>query len=222
MDTIECIKTRRSIRGFKPEAVQRDVLEDIINTAKQSPSYKNTQPWEVIILSGEKKKSLSNILLDLLEKDEPITADFPEPTSWPSAQLKRIDHLYKMRSAATGLDLTDPALIKKSKKANFNFYHAPHAIYLLQDKSLTEWSIFDIGLFAQSLMLAAHAKGLATVPQAFATDYSKQVKEFLSIPDSKRLIVGMSIGYPDMAAPSNAEKLRTDRVATEEILTWIE
>jgi len=71
-------------------------------------------------------------------------------------------------------------------------------------------------------MLTAHAKGLATVPQAFATDYAKQVKEFLSIPSSKRLIVGMSIGYPDMNAPSNAEKLRTDRVPIEEIITWVE
>ncbi len=222
MDTIQCIKTRRSIRGFKSEPVPRDVLEDIINIAQQSPSYKNTQPWEVVIVSGEKKKALSNLLLDLLVKDEAITADFPEPTSWPPAQLQRIDHLYKKRSAATGLDLTDPILINKSKKANFNFYHAPHAIYLLQDKSLTEWSIFDIGLFAQSLMLAAHAKGLGTVPQAFATDYAKQVKEFLSIPDSKRLIVGMSIGYPDMDSPLNAEKLRTDRVPIEEILSWLE
>jgi len=119
MDTIECIKTRRSIRGFKPDTVPKDVLEDIISIAKQSPSYKNTQPWEVIILSGEKKKVLSNLLVDLLAKDEPTTPDFPEPISWPEAQLKRIDHLYKKRSAATGLDLTDPALIKKSKKSKF-------------------------------------------------------------------------------------------------------
>ena len=220
MDAIECIKSRQSIRGFKPEPVSREMLMEIISIAKQSPSYKNTQPWEVMIVSGEKKQALSEMLLGLLAEEAPATPDFPEPESWPQAQQDRINHLYQKRSEATGRDLTDPALIKKSKQNNFKFYHAPHAIYLYQDASLTPWSIFDIGLFAQSLMLAATAKGLGTVPQAFATDYAKQVKEFLQIPESKRLIVGMSIGYPDMEMPIN--QLPTDRVETAELVTWLD
>ena len=220
MDAIECIKSRQSIRGFKSQPVPRELLMDIISTAKQSPSYKNTQPWEVMIVSGEKKQALSDMLLGLLADDAPPCPDFPEPQSWPQAQQDRIDQLYRSRAEATGLDLTDPALIRKSKQNNFKFYHAPHAIYLYQDASLTPWSIFDIGLFAQSLMLAAVARGLGTVPQAFATDYARQVKAFLDIPDSKRLIVGMSLGYPDMEMPIN--QLRTDRVPTEELVTWLE
>ena len=111
-------------------------------------------------------------------------------------------------------------MVVKARKANFNFYYAPHAIYLFQDAALSEWSLFDIGLFAQSLMLAAHAKGLATVPQAFATDYAMEVKECLGIPASKRLILGLSVGYPDMESPVNA--YRTERVEAEEIYTWLE
>lgn len=220
MDAIECIQSRQSIRGFKADPVSRELLMEIIGIAKQSPSYKNTQPWEVMIVSGDKKQQLSEMLLKLLADETPPCPDFPEPESWPGAEQARIDHLYKMRSEATGLDLTDPALILKSKQNNFKFYHAPHAIYLYQDASLTPWSIFDIGLFAQSLMLAANAKGLGTVPQAFATDYAQNVKEFLGIPASKRLVVGMSIGYPDMDMPIN--QLRTDRVPTEELVTWLE
>ena len=222
MDVIECITGRRSFRGYKPEPVPREVLTEIIDIAKHSPSYKNTQPWEVLIISGEKKKALSAMLLDLLASNAPPTPDFKEPASWPQAQQDRINHLYTTRAKVTGLDLTDPTIVNKSKKANFNFYHAPHAIYLLQDASLSEWSIFDIGLFAQSVMLAAYARGLGTVPQAYATDYAQQVKEFLGIPESKRLIVGMSNGYPDMDAPANKPELRTDRVPTEELLSWYE
>ncbi|MEA2084106.1 MAG: hypothetical protein U9O82_07700 [Thermodesulfobacteriota bacterium] len=65
-----------------------------------------------------------------------------------------------------------------------------------------------------------HAKGLGTVPQAFATDYAQDVKRFLSIPETKRLVLGISIGYPDMESPANS--FRTDRSATDEIVTWIE
>lgn len=220
MDTIECITKRKSIRAFKPEPVPKALLEEIISIAKRSPSYKNSQPWEMVIVSGEKKQALSDMLLGLLKDDEKPTAEFVEPVSWPDQQQKNINHLYEMRSAATGLDLTDPAIIKKSKKANFNFYFAPHAVYFLQDASLSEWSILDIGMFIQNFMLVAAAKGLGTVPQAYATDYAQQVKSFLNIPETKRLIVGMSIGYPDMDAPAN--QLKTDRVANNEIVTWLE
>lgn len=220
MDAIECIQTRRSIRKFTTDTVPQKDLEELINIAQWSPSYKNTQPWEVAIVSGDKKQELSKKLVALLGVQAPPTPDIAPPTSWPEAEQKRIDYLMNKRKELTGLDLTAPEMVVKAKKANFNFYFAPHAIYLFQDASLGEWSLFDMGLFAQSLMLAAHAKGLATVPQAFATDYAKEVKECLGIPASKRLILGLSVGYPDMDSPVNA--YRTERSATEDIINWLE
>jgi len=218
MDAIECIKTRRSIRKFKPEPVPKEVLLELINIAKWSPSYKNSQPWEAVILSGEKKEALSKMLIGLLENGTKPCPDLPEPKSWPAAEAARIDDLIKKRSAATGADLNDPESLRKAKKANFSFYGAPHVIYLFQDASLTPWSLFDMGLFAQSLMLCAHANGIGTVPQAFVTDYAQDVKKFLAIPETKRLVLGISIGYPDMESPVNA--FRTDRVETDEIVRW--
>ena len=220
MDAIECIRTRMSIRKFKPEPVSKELLLDVINIAKWSPSYKNSQPWQAVILSGHKKESLSRMLIELLENGTELSPDLPAPTSWPAAEAARIDHLFKKRAEATGVDLSDPEIVKKTKKANFSFYGAPHAIYLFQDASLSAWSLFDLGLFAQSLMLAARANGLGTVPQAFATDYAQDVKKFLSIPETKRLVLGLSIGYPDMESPIN--KFRTDRAETDEIVKWIE
>jgi len=220
MDAIDCIKNRMSIRGFTKDPVPKNILQEIIDTAKWSPSYKNTQPWEIIILSGEKKKALSEMMINLLENGAPVSPDLPEPGAWPPAQEARIAHLFKKRAKETGIDLSDPGIIKKAKKANFSFYNAPHAIYLFQDDSLPSWSLFDLGLFAQSLMLAAHAKGLGTVPQAFTTDYAKEAKEFLGIPATKRLVLGLSIGYPNPEAPVNA--MRTDRVDTDELVLWID
>ena len=220
MDTIECIKTRTSIRKFLPDPVPRETLMEVISAARHSPSYKNTQPWEVMILSGEKKKALSEQLVTLIEKGKTPCPDIPEPQSWPEKEQTRITSLMQKRADATGIDFSDPTIIKKSKEINFNFYGAPHAIYLYQDKSLTPWSLFDIGLFAQTLMLAAHASGLGTVPQAFATDYAQDIKKFLDIPDTKRLILGISIGYADKEAAEKA--IRTDRDSLDNIVKWIE
>ncbi|MGQ9571520.1 MAG: nitroreductase [Thermodesulfovibrionales bacterium] len=220
MDAIECIKTRKSIRKFKTEPVSMGLLKKIIDVARWSPSYKNTQPWEVVVISGKKKDELSKILVELLEKDTKPCPDIPEPKSWPQTLEKRINSLMKKRSELTGIDMYSPEALKKAKIANFNFYGAPHGIFLFHDSSLTAWSIFDLGLFAQSIMLAAHANGLGTVPQAFLTDYAKYIKEFLGIPKTKRLVIGISIGYPDLTSPIN--HFRTDRIDVDEIVKFVE
>lgn len=220
MDAIECIKTRMSIRKFRPDPVPKDMLMDIIATAQRSPSYKNSQPWEIAVVSGAKKEALSKMMIGLLDGGKKSCPDLPAPESWPEAEQARITGLFRKRKEASGIDLSDPEIIAKTKKANFNFYGAPHAIYLFQDASLSQWSLFDMGLFAQTLMLAAHAKGVGTVPQAFVTDYACDIKKFLSIPETKRLILGISIGYPDMSSPANS--FRTERSATDEIITWVE
>lgn len=220
MDAVECIKTRMSIRKFKPEPVSKEILMSVFDTARWSPSYKNTQPWEAIIVSGAKKDELSKRLIDVFEKGEKPKPDIPEPESWPSHIAIRIQELFRKRSEKFEIDFSDPEVGKRSKIANFRFYGAPHGIFLFQDASLPLWSLFDIGLFAQSLMLAANAHGIGTVPQAFLTDYAHVVKESLGIPESKRLVLGISIGYPDLADKANS--FRTDRVDINEIVKWAE
>jgi len=219
MDALECIKTRMSIRKFKPEPVPVDILTKVIDTAKWSPSYKNSQPWEVVIVSGKKKEELTELLIALLEKNSPPSPDLPEPVSWPPVLDVRISALIKKRSELTGKDLNAPEVKKKAKIANFRFYGAPHGIFLFQDASLPEWSLFDIGLFAQSLMLAAHAYGLGTVPQAFLTDFARETKEFLGIPEAKRLVLGISTGYPDLTSEVNRHRI--DRVETGSIVRML-
>jgi len=220
MDAITCITTRKSIRGFKPDPVPPDLLREIFATTLRSPSYKNSQPWEAIVLSGAKKEALTQRVIELFDAGAAPTPDLAEPRAWPPAEEARIKNLYKRRAELTGIDLGNPEIIRKAKKANFGFYGAPHAIYLFQDASLSLWSLFDMGLFAQTLMLAAHAKGVGTVPQAFATDYAREIKEFLGIPATKRLILGLSVGYPDPESPAN--QFQTDRAEIDEIVRWVE
>jgi nitroreductase len=45
MDIVEAIKTRKSIRAFKPDPVPQDILKEIMRLAQNAPSWANTQPW---------------------------------------------------------------------------------------------------------------------------------------------------------------------------------
>jgi len=86
------------------------------------------------------------------------------------------------------------------------------------DKNLGEWSIMDIGMFAQSLMLAALEYGLGTCPQAVLTDYPHTIKKHLNIPETKKILLGISIGYPDNEALINT--YRSTRVEMDKFVKW--
>jgi len=220
MEAIKCITTRSSIRKFSPEPVYPEIIRDIVGAAQWSPSYKNSQPWTVVAVSGSRKEALTAMLLGLLDKNAEATADFPTPASWPEPINSRINELMAKRSAIAGIDLNAPDSVLRSKKANFRFYGAPCGLFILQDASLGEWSILDAGIFIQSLMLSAHAKGLATVPQAFLTDYSREIKNFLDISANMRLLLGISLGY-SANAPED-QPPRPERVPLEEVLSFID
>jgi len=222
MEAIECILTRNSVRKFKPDVVQKKTLTDLLEAAMRSPSYRNSQPWSAVVVSGEKKDALSRLLVDLIEKETPLRPDIPEPKSWPQEILERMKASGAKRTQTLGVGaaLSPAETLKKSKLANSRYYGAPHVIFIYQDSALPLWSLFDIGCFAQTLMLAAKALGLGTVPQAYLTDYSPDVKNFLGIPDSKRLVLGISIGYPDVA--EKAAVYRSDRLPLDEVVRWVE
>lgn len=62
MNTIENIKTRRSIRKYENREISHDVLMDILDCGRLAPSGHNTQPWRfVVVTDKEVKDRLTNI-----------------------------------------------------------------------------------------------------------------------------------------------------------------
>ena len=86
------------------------------------------------------------------------------------------------------------------------------------DRTLTSWSIFDLGLFAQSIVLAAHSFGLGSCLQAMLAIYPDAVREFLGIPREKLLVIGISLGYPDFEDRINA--YQSGRVGLDDFVRW--
>ena len=72
MDIIEAIYQRKSIRGFKPDPVSRDILVKILNAACRAPSAMNTQPWEFIVLTGDALDRVRVAIVDKSKQKEPM------------------------------------------------------------------------------------------------------------------------------------------------------
>jgi nitroreductase len=218
MDLIEGIETRCSIRGFKETPISDEILNNILKAAAHSPSYTNTQPWEVAVVSGKKKEDLSKIIYDLASKKAEVHPDLSRPKGWPSEHEVRSREHGARRLAALGVERDDEAEREKLVLMNFEFYGAPCAIFLFMDGSLQEWSIYDMGIFSQNLILAAHAFGLGTCLQASVTNYAQEIKKFLGVAESKKLIICISIGYPDNEAKLNT--YRAIKQKPEEFTRW--
>jgi nitroreductase len=218
MDLIEGIEARRSIRAFKNTPIPEEILNKILKAASNSPSYTNTQPWEVAVVCGEKRDELRKILFDLASKKAETHPDIPVPKSWPQEHEARSRDHGARRLAALGMERDDETEREKLRLMNFEFYGGPCAMLLFMEGSLNEWSIFDMGLFAQNLILAAHSFGVESCLQASVTNYAPEIKKFLGVPESKKLIIGVSLGYPDNEAKLNT--YRAIKQKPEEFVKW--
>lgn len=203
METLEAIETRRSIRCFRPDPVPGDVIEKILQAASASPSYTNTQPWEVAVVSGQKRDALAEKLLNLATVKTPTCTDLPTPKGWPSGMDERSRAHGARRLSTLGMERDDGAGREKLRLMNFEFYGAPCAVFLFMDGSLGEWSVFDMGLFSQNLILAAHSLGVGSCLQASVTGYAEEIKKFLAVDASKKLVICIALGYEDPKALLN-------------------
>ena len=203
MEILEGIHTRQSVRAFKPDPIARDVLNKILQAVSNSPSYTNTQPWEVVMVMGKKKDELGRKLLELAKAKAPTSPDLPMPKGWPAALEERSREHGARRLSTLGVARDDEEGREKLRLMNFEFYGAPCAVLLLIDGSLGEWSIFDMGLFAQNLILAAHSLGVESCLQASVTNYAPEIKKFLGLAEGKKLVICISMGYPDDKAKLN-------------------
>jgi len=220
MEILEGIEKRHSIRGFKPDSIPRDVMEKILQAASNTPSYTNTQPWEVAVVCGKKKDELSRVIFELAKAKAPTNPDLPMPAGWPTEHDARSREHGARRLATLGIEREDENEREKLRLMNFKFYGSPCAVFLFIDGSLGEWSIFDMGLFAQSFILAAHSLGVASCLQASVTNYAPEIKRFLGVPESKKLIICISLGYIDEEAKLNA--YRSIKQKPEDFTRWYE
>jgi nitroreductase len=207
------LSTRRSVRGFLPTPVPREVVEDILRVASRAPSGTNTQPWHVTVLSGEAKTALSAKIREV--NDDPVAlAQHQEeyayyPTDWTSPYIERRRKVGWDLYGLLGIGKTDKGGMHRQHGRNYEFFGAPVGLMFTIGRVLRQGSWLDYGMFLQSVMVAARGRGLDTCPQAAFMRFHKIIMQHIGAPDSEMFVCGMSLGYADPQATAN--RLVTER-----------
>jgi len=219
MNTIETIKQRKSVRAFLKKGVELEKIKTILETAKHSPSGVNMQPWQVAVVSGDKKKTIENQMIEAFKNNELERMEYNYyPLKW--------EEPYKSRRKETGLLMYSTLNIKKEDKEkqfsqwlkNYTAFNAPVVLYFFIDNSLEKGAYLDYGMFLQSIMLSAVELGLSTCTQAALAQYPDIVKKELGIEDDKILLCGMALGYEDKKDIINS--YRTSRINLDEFVKF--
>lgn len=219
MNVLETLQERHSNRAYKPTAVDRETILKVLEAANYSPSWANTQPWEFYVATGETLNRLREGYSENFHIGSPLNPDIPIPQSWPEEHQKRIFALGEAHSAALGINREDKDARNKIIENNLRFFDAPVVIFPCMDRTLSQWSLFDMGSVSQSLMLAAQHYGLNTIPAIALAAYPEIIRQELKIPDHLNIVIGIALGYGD---PDNIQnKLLTTRRPLDEFVKLI-
>jgi nitroreductase len=219
MEVKQAIKDRKSIRGFLPKPVPKKIITSILSLAGHAPSWGNTQPWELLVVSGERVKKLGE---DFCQKAREGTVQVPEfqmPKGFPEPYLSRYQQVGKDLFSILNIQRDDSAKRVEHSLNNFRGFGAPVFIYLLLDEGLSPYSLLDAGLFIQTLCLSAADHGLGTCILAALARYPEVIRDNLPVPKGKKILVGIALGYPDQKAPANRYRSKRDPLANW--VTWV-
>jgi len=197
----DVVKGRRSIRGFRPDPVPRQVLEEIIEIAMRAPSSLNTQPWNFYVLAGE---PLDRIRAGNTERNlagVPSSREFRYDEEYKGAHRERQVEIAKQLFGAMGIAREDRVVT--------------------YDRSLLGNDIapFDCGSVTNALVNAAWSRGLGSVVNSQGIMQSPVVREHAGIAEDQVIMICVALGYPDESFPANAVVSR--RKALAEAATFV-
>lgn len=220
MDIREVVKGRRSIRKYKPDEVPEKLIREIIEDARWAPSGGNTQPWELYVATGESLRKFKEANRRDFLAEVPMAPDIAMQQDWPEVTKNRYRAVVKNTLTSQNIDRKDQQARQQYNADMFSLFDAPGLILFCLDKALSvEYAMLSIGMLLQTVCLLAHDRGLGTCILAASILYPHLARKILSVPESKNVIIGIAIGYPDWEAPVN--NFKRERAGLDEFVSWL-
>lgn len=218
MKVSEAIASRKTIRAFKPDAVPRETVMEILRLAARAPSGGNLQPWKVYALFGAARDALVRRTAEAREAnpmgEAPEYLIYPPELSEPykSRRFRIGEAMY----ATMGIPREDRKARLKFFAGNWDFFGAPVGLIVTIDRMMQQGQWADLGMFLENVMLLAREHGLHTCPQEAWAVWHRVIREYLEVPQNEMIFCGMGIGHADEAHPVNG--VESERAPLEE---WV-
>jgi len=220
MQVREAILQRRTIRWFLPDPVPEEILREILAEALWAPSWGNTQPFEIVVATGaplERFKEENERALREARASEP---DVPMPEHWPELHQTRYRDVGRCVLQALEIPRGDSQARLDYYGRMFALFGAPALVVMTLSREIAlEYAMLDVGLFLQTFCLAAEDRGLGTAILAASVRYPEIVRRHFSIPEDRRIIMGVAVGRPDLDAPVN--RFPRTRAPLEQMVRWV-
>ncbi|MEE1865383.1 nitroreductase [Pseudomonas auratipiscis] len=215
------VRHRRSMREFLSTPVPADLLQTVLQEAQQAPSNCNTQPWQVHIVSGQKRNELAAALMDADDAGNFTPDYYFDMSEYPDMYAERAQSSAKARYDAIQVTRDDKAGRARAMRQNLDFFGAPHVALLFMPALGDSVRVAsDIGMYGQTFLLSLTANGLAGIPQTLLGMYADTVREFLGIDPEMKMLFGISFGYADRDAAAN--DMVVGRIPVSESVTFHE
>lgn len=212
MEFKDVLTREHATRKFTDQRVSEKTVRKVIEEAQRTPSLLNSQPWRIYVAEGEVAKTIRKEHEEKTLANEEPHEEFDsllnvEWDTFPSKNMATMSETldYFLRGEADDFD-----------QAQLKLFNAPVIVFLTIPKQSQAWSIFDLGGFSQTLMLAANNRGLSTMPAHAFVKYPEVIRKYLDIPEDETIGIGIGLGYPNKKATINNYKSK--RVPLDEIL----
>lgn len=219
LSVTDALKQRTSIRAFKPDSVPETLVRDVLDVARWAPSGGNMQPWRVIAVAGPERDAViaaAQATLVTLASEEGQRPAYPRNLWEPyrSRRFKNGEDMY----ALLGIPRDDRAARLRRFADNYSFFGAPIGLFFVIDDRMGYAQWCHMGMFMQSVALAAEERGLSTCMQEAWVRVRVTLAKQLGLAEHEMIVSGMALGYADRTHPVNA--LRSERADVDEIASF--
>lgn len=195
MEFFEVVNKRRSIRKFTHEPVNKEDILTILHAANWAPSALNLQPWEFLVVSGEKKNKLGSNYRQIVDNYTKNWDEVPDKAFMPRNEFIQFANIYGGAPVVIVV-LTEAHNDPKYQKA------------LLESASAA----------MENMLLAATALGLGGCWMTGPLEDEDYLRGELSIPVDREIVALSPIGYPGVTPGARP---RLDPELTRK-LRWLE
>lgn len=210
---------RATCRSYLSAPVPEVVIRSIVDVARGTASWCNTQPWDLVVTSGDSTDRFRDALMEQVRRHPGLDSDFPFPDEYKGIYLDRRRTSGLQLYEALGIGRGDKERRDAQSFENFRLFGAPHVLIVTVPQELGTYGAVDAGGFVCSFLLSAQAHGVATTPQAALAMQSRFIRDHFGMPGDRRVVCGISFGYADPAHPVNG--YRTGRAAVDDILKLV-